>query len=245
MGRADKTDYRGGVKKLREVLGRKPREAYVSSYWLDRILERPDDYTALFDRLKREAPWFVEDFKTSVGMLAKRERASAYEPLMRREGVYKRENILAKLADEMVIAERRGNPLSVMMIDLDGLKPVNDTYGHDVGDRVLCSTAGVMAGSMRPYEYLGRYGGDELLRVLPHTDKDDAVGAARVMGNKVRGNKIEHRGGITLVTLSTGIATFPYDADTPDELVKAADTAMYTVKKTTKDGVAAYNGTKR
>jgi two-component system cell cycle response regulator len=131
-------------------------------------------------------------------------------------------------------------PLSLVFLDLDGFKSVNDAHGHLCGSRALVEAAAVIRGSARETDVVARFGGDEFALVLPDTG---AAGAFAV-GERVRQRIAAHRflasDGLEIqLTASVGVATLPDVAESPDELVRAADTAMYQVKQSGKNGIQA------
>ena len=139
-------------------------------------------------------------------------------------------------------ASRSGRSLSLLFIDLDGFKRVNDSYGHLAGSRALVEAAGVIRGSARETDVVARFGGDEFAVVLPETGSEGALGVADRVRDRVRdfvflaGDGLEVR-----LTVSVGVATLPDAASSAEELVRAADVAMYRVKESGKDGVAVAN----
>jgi diguanylate cyclase (GGDEF)-like protein len=147
------------------------------------------------------------------------------------------------LKREVKRAARSGRPLSLLFVDLDGFKAVNDVHGHLSGSRALVEAASVIRGSARETDVVARFGGDEFSLVLPDTGSE---GAAAV-GERVRERIAEHQflvgEGLDIrLTVSIGVATLPDVAATAEELVKAADTAMYQVKGTGKNGVFIARG---
>jgi diguanylate cyclase (GGDEF)-like protein len=140
-------------------------------------------------------------------------------------------------------ASRNGRPLSLLFMDLDGFKAVNDTYGHLAGSRALVEAALVIRRSARETDVVARFGGDEFALVLPDTGSE---GAAAV-GERIRERIAEHAfledAGLNIhLTLSVGVATLPDVAASAEELVRAADTAMYQVKGSGKNGIFIARG---
>jgi len=139
---------------------------------------------------------------------------------------------------EMERACRYGTDLSLVFLDLDHFKLVNDTYGHLTGSRLLKEVGRLFHGIIRKVDHAARYGGDEFVFLLPSTSK----GGAFSMGTKLLEmlRKAEFRsdcGQRIKVTASIGVATFPTNASSLKELVKVADEAMYEVKRSTRNGV--------
>lgn len=134
--------------------------------------------------------------------------------------------------DHLLPAMRRGHShAAVLFVDLDRFKPINDTYGHDVGDFVLKEVARRMTGSLRGEDMVGRLGGDEFVTVLAHIhgEEDAASIAHHVLDRLAQPYKTN---GVELnVSPSIGISLFPRDGDTVDELIKHADAAMYAAKQ--------------
>jgi diguanylate cyclase (GGDEF)-like protein len=140
-------------------------------------------------------------------------------------------------------ASRSGRPLSLLFVDLDGFKGVNDTHGHLAGSAALVEAADVIRRSARETDVVARFGGDEFALILPDTGSE---GAAAV-GDRVRERIDEHTflsgDGLAIhLTVSIGVATLPDVAASAEELVKAADMAMYRVKESGKNNVFIARG---
>jgi diguanylate cyclase (GGDEF)-like protein len=137
-----------------------------------------------------------------------------------------------RLGEEVVRTQRARRPLSVLMLDLDDFKLVNDTFGHLFGDRVLTWTAELIRSTLRASDIPARYGGDEFAIILPETDADDARSAAgRIIDAfQVHAFRGEQRGPVP-IGASIGVATYPADGRTATDLIAAADRALYRVKR--------------
>jgi len=133
---------------------------------------------------------------------------------------------------------RRGTPFSVMLIDVDHFKSVNDTMGHRHGDEILKAAGDLVRKTTRDHDLVARYGGDEIAVILPDTDQDQARSAAERMIAAVRRAKIPATPARDL-TFSIGVGSAPGDAIGPDELVMAADQALYFAKRSGRDCSAA------
>lgn len=127
-------------------------------------------------------------------------------------------------------AARYGRPLSVLMIDSDNLKQVNDKYGHKAGDRLLIKLVRSIQTQLRDTDIMARYGGDEFVVVLPEAPASGAIDVAERIRNSVSNMILEFNGDFINFTVSIGIATFPEDGRTLDGLVDNADKGMYKAK---------------
>jgi diguanylate cyclase (GGDEF)-like protein len=129
--------------------------------------------------------------------------------------------------------------LSLLFLDLDGFKSVNDRHGHLCGSRALVEAASVIRGCARETDVAARFGGDEFALVLPDTGSDGAMAVADRVRERVAAHTfLKASDGLDLhLTASIGVATLPDVAATVEQLVKAADTAMYKVKEQGKNGV--------
>ncbi|HXO19658.1 MAG TPA: diguanylate cyclase [Thermoanaerobaculia bacterium] len=154
-------------------------------------------------------------------------------------GLWNRPMILDQLGREVHRCARGGGALTVVLADLDHFKLINDTYGHDAGDAVLKQAAERMRSELRDCDFLGRYGGEEFLLVLPGCD---AAAATQVAG-RVRARLAAEplcAGKLRLaVSVSLGVATTSAPAAEPDALIKAADCALYRAKARGRNRVEA------
>ena len=138
------------------------------------------------------------------------------------------------LQREAARSQRLGAPLSLLVLDVDHFKQVNDTYGHQIGDAVLREVAHTLVTNTKNFDVATRYGGDEFVVLLPGCSGDDAVGVAQ----RVRG-EIAREVGEAPVTISAGIATMPDNAVDAERLMAAADAALYEAKRSGRDRVAS------
>lgn len=141
---------------------------------------------------------------------------------------------------EMERASRYGTDLSLVFLDLDHFKQVNDSYGHLTGSRLLKEVGHLFHGIIRKVDYAARYGGDEFVFLLPSTSKKGGGSMALNLLNRLRQSKFRSDCGQQIkVTASIGIATYPTNASSLKNLVKLADEAMYRVKRSTRNGVSS------
>jgi diguanylate cyclase (GGDEF)-like protein len=135
-------------------------------------------------------------------------------------------------------ATRSGRPVSLLFLDLDGFKQVNDQHGHLAGSKTLVEVAGVIRGCARETDVVARFGGDEFSLILPETGRDGAVAVAERIAQRVRAARFLADEGLNVhVTASIGVGTLPDVAGSAEELIRAADTAMYQVKARGKNGI--------
>jgi diguanylate cyclase (GGDEF)-like protein len=148
-------------------------------------------------------------------------------------GLYNVRQFHARLESEIDRAERFGTPLSLVMLDIDKFKSVNDTYGHQQGDRVLVEVARVLRRLSRDVDLPARYGGEEMAVILPQTDLGGAEQGAERMRAAIEGMQIQRLdgGGLLAITASFGVASFPSQATDKTALIAAADAALYRAKR--------------
>jgi diguanylate cyclase (GGDEF)-like protein len=137
-------------------------------------------------------------------------------------------------------ASRSGRPLSLLFIDLDGFKAVNDTHGHLFGSRALVEAAAVIRSSARETDIVSRFGGDEFAIILPDTGSEGAFAVGARVRDKIAAHAFLAGDRLDIhLTASVGAATLPDVAASAEELVQAADKAMYQVKDSGKNGIQA------
>jgi diguanylate cyclase (GGDEF)-like protein len=143
-------------------------------------------------------------------------------------GVANGRAVISRLEEELERAERDGSSLSVGMIDIDHFKRVNDTHGHPTGDAVLREFARCVATSLRPYDTLGRVGGDEFLIVMPAAARIEASAVLERVHSAVEDLPVIVDGRLLAITVSLGGAT--WEGEAADGLIKRADDAAYEAK---------------
>jgi diguanylate cyclase (GGDEF)-like protein len=137
-------------------------------------------------------------------------------------------------------ASRSGRPLSLLFIDLDGFKSINDSHGHQFGSRALVEAAAVIRGSARETDVVARFGGDEFALVLPDTGGEGAYAVGERIRERLAAHVFLASAGLKIhLTGSVGVATLPDVANSAEELLQAADMAMYQVKDRGKNGIQA------
>ncbi len=152
--------------------------------------------------------------------------------------------------DEMFLQEtkranRYGLELSVLFFDLDDFKKINDTYGHLAGDDTLENVARIVMEEIRAIDIASRYGGEEIVVVLPETGKAEAFVVGERIREKVENIKLNYKDQIISLTISGGIATLPIDATDTKSLIKNSDIAVYKAKEAGKNNVVIYSENRR
>jgi len=145
-------------------------------------------------------------------------------------GLQSRRHFIELAEREFYLARRHTRPLAAMMIDIDHFKGINDTFGHAAGDMALQSLAHLCRNELRATDLIGRYGGDELVTILPESDVDQALEAARRIRDALAGSSVESENGTFGFTISVGVATADAAADLA-QLLRRADRALYQAKQ--------------
>jgi two-component system, cell cycle response regulator len=158
-------------------------------------------------------------------------------------GLYNHRHLHEILAEEYERSRRTREPVSLVMFDLDRFKEVNDTHGHQAGDRVLVELAAILRESAREIDKLGRYGGEEFMAILPDSDPAAAATFAQRVREMVERQRFEIQKEAPLhMTISAGFATYPHDgADNPRRLVHQADLALYSAKNSGRNRVVHFS----
>lgn len=223
------------------ILDGKPASAFVVADRDSRLLVLPED---IFWSLVNISHDFAQKLLFLLARRMRDSNARISDSLLRQQE-YKRNAALDELTGlhnrrwmhetverQMQRCRINGKPLSMMMIDIDHFKSVNDTFGHLTGDRVLRTVARTLVHNVRPTDLLARYGGEEFVAVLPGSDLVGARVAAESVCDAVRRAGADDAGAVTLppITVSVGIAQMRSDQSFSD-LLESADQAMYRAKR--------------
>ena len=153
-------------------------------------------------------------------------------------GLYNARHLYKTLETEVYRSARFGYEFTVLFIDLDHFKQVNDTHGHLIGSKLLAEIGYLIKAQLRLIDYAFRYGGDEFVILLPQTGKDAALVVAKRLRDTLRTSMFCQEEGLNLnIRASIGVATYPHDAKTPHDVIRQADEMMYLVKNTTRDNI--------
>ena len=149
---------------------------------------------------------------------------------------YNRRYLEMYLDEEIERSKRYQHPFSILFLDLDHLKEINDRYGHIYGSKVLRLVAILLRGRLRKSDKIFRFGGDEFVVTLPETDSLRALVVAQRLSGTLRRHRIPVRRGIrAMITASFGIATYPSHGTSKEELIRHADKVMYQAKREARD----------
>jgi len=146
-------------------------------------------------------------------------------------GVFNRRGFAMTVDRLFAQAVRYNRPASILMIDMDRLKPLNDSYGHETGDRMLRLVAKCIQGELRQTDVVARYGGDEFVALLPETPRSGALDVAARIRLAVAGSPLNLGNRSLITSVSVGVATYPEDGRSLDTLLVHADRAMYADKQ--------------
>ena len=188
----------------------------------------------------------IDDLSTSFNLMAANlqrssdqlAHAAATDGLT---GLYNHRSLQEILTREVQRSNRSSRPLAVLMMDIDGFKAFNDTYGHQAGDVVLQRTAALLTKASRATDVVGRYGGDEFMAILPDTGREGALAVANRIIEFVEAERIHVAQGRDVpIALTIGLAVCPDDTTNKQELVAYADVSMYEAKQVPGSAVALH-----
>ena len=221
------------------------------AYWLGLLIVRP------LDRLttgaaevaggdlevdlpvgKGEVGYLTEVFNGMVDRL--REGRQQLEELLVTDpltGISNRRHLMETMKNEARRSHRSKNSFAILMVDVDHFKKFNDTHGHVAGDEALKAVAKVLQTGTREVDHVARFGGEEFLVVLPDTDIAGAVRAAERIREVLAKRSVAVGKRSLKLTVSTGVAEFPMDGDSPEALIVSADAALYQAKRSGRDRV--------
>jgi diguanylate cyclase (GGDEF)-like protein len=181
---------------------------------------------------QRLAGMLAEQLSFALGNLRLREALREHSVRDSLTGLFNRRYLEETLERELRRAARKGQPLAVVMLDVDHFKRVNDTFGHDAGDAVLRSLAATLRAAVRGSDIICRYGGEEFIAMLPEAGLETALQRAEALRAAVARTEVsDGRQKIGPVTLSLGVAAYPEHGETPAALIARADEALYAAKR--------------
>ena len=159
-------------------------------------------------------------------------------------GLWNRHHFGEQLQRTLNEADRYGTQVSLVLVDIDHFKRVNDTWGHEAGDAVLRQVARILQDGVRSVDICVRYGGEEIALLLAQTDSEHAVEVAERLRGRIAAQPLKHRGAEIVVTASFGVATYPETVKVRDQLFPASDKALYIAKHEGRNRVRAKPATR-
>ncbi|MBF0484693.1 MAG: GGDEF domain-containing protein [Candidatus Omnitrophica bacterium] len=198
------------------------------------------DFVKLDPQDKEKAEILVQQFALALRRVRLHEEVEQLAITDSLTDVYTRRYVLERFVEDIKRSKHRNMQTSLLMIDVDHFKKLNDTFGHLVGDRILKDIGGIIKSNIREIDIVGRYGGEEFCVVLPDTDKEGAAFVAERIRSAAEKSEISAYDETIHVTLSIGTASFPKDGKTADELVDKSDWALYRSKKMGRNRVCAF-----
>ena len=155
-------------------------------------------------------------------------------------GLYNRQYFTNALTQQIALAKRNQNDLSILFIDVDDFKEVNDLYGHEVGDQALRQISKVISEAVRKSDVAARYGGEEFIVLLPYANSFEALILAERMRANVEKCQLEIGDEVISITVSGGIASYPVNAQNAEALISSADSALYRAKGAGKNNISLF-----
>jgi diguanylate cyclase (GGDEF)-like protein len=200
---------------------------------------RPDAFTLADEQLLLTFAGQLATALEKMRLFQEVQHLAITDPLT---GQFNRRHFFDEAEREFQRARRYARPLSVVMLDLDRFKRVNDSYGHAVGDRVLQVVAETCRRQLRTIDLLARYGGEEFIALLPESSAEDARHVAERLCRAIAALRVESDAGPVQVTISVGAAGLAASCADLDELLIRADRALYDAKEAGRNRVSVYSG---
>lgn len=235
----------------REKAGEKIREAFATGWarfeWLHQKLNGdPIPAEIILVRVRRGSKYVVagytrdlRELKQTVALLAQLERLAFTDALT---GIYNRRRFIDNAQKAFVDFSHTHKPLSIIMMDIDHFKEVNDTWGHAAGDEVLKLVTREAQAALRNTDLLARYGGEEFVILVPDADGEIAFRLAERIRSRIAATPFEYAGNRVPVTVSLGVATKNDPSSTLEDVIELSDKALYRAKSAGRNRVAAPNG---
>jgi len=152
--------------------------------------------------------------------------------------IYNRRYLEQRMIEEVAYSRRYNKSLSILLLDIDFFKRLNDTYGHQAGDYVLKMVSKTLSQALREYDVVARYGGEEFAIILPTTPKPEGAMIAERLRLSICDQAFRFKDQTIKCSISLGVACFPEDGLKPEELIAAADSALYCSKESGRNRVS-------
>lgn len=209
-----------------------------------KLFKQHQDLTTKFSTIQQQLNAFENESQQLDDELTRVHMLSVTDELTQ---LPNRRAFIQRLDNEMARVQRYGSPLALAIIDLDEFKPINDTFGHNAGDQVLRYFAETARTVLRHHDTVARYGGEEFAVLMPNTEIEGALCTLKKIQSEVAGSlcRLDNGVEITAPTFSAGVALYN-PGESPEELIKRADTAMYRAKHSGRNCIEVHTmGTKQ
>ena len=204
------------------------------------VTQRYDRHLKRLEKITRISDLYQKDL---IQLNDRLHHASRHDPLT---DLPNRRSISARLEELVSLAKRKGTGFALIMLDIDYFKVVNDNYGHETGDKVLCRVAETLEETLRGCDTAGRWGGEEFLIILPETTAEQALEVAHRLGDRVRHIRlsepcVSYKSGSQTLSVSASLGVSAYRPDESyEETLRRADDAMYRAKAQGRDRVEQF-----
>jgi diguanylate cyclase (GGDEF)-like protein len=196
----------------------------------------PPEGTEVPSTARRELAYALADgVSLALANLALREKLRNQAMRDELTGLQNRRFLEEMLPRLVAHAERRGAPIAVLMLDLDHFKQVNDRYGHATGDAVLREVGALLLARLRRMDMACRYGGEELLVLMPDCSANEAIARGQELCAQVRALNARSDSTLPPITVSIGVAAWPEHGEQMGKVIEAADAALYAAKRAGRD----------
>lgn len=152
-------------------------------------------------------------------------------------GVFTRRIFDEKIEEEILVSARTKQPFSLLILDIDHFKKINDTYGHQMGDEVLKEVSKSIASQIREFDFLARYGGEEFVIIMPNTPKTKAAEIADEIAKKIKTLRFNYNNKVFNITISGGIGEFPSEGQSKTQIIRICDERLYKAKSLGRDKI--------
>ncbi len=214
------------------------------SLWLNKQVGRPLALVAtLCDYFSNQKHKLIS--KPKLTTLEHFDSLVNHSTIDRLTGLFNRNCFNDMLTHLLALTQREDTELSLVFLDLDDFKLVNDTYGHQMGDMVLHKFGGILSGSIRKSDIALRYGGEEFVILMPNTNQKDALMLSNRIRLKVKNMPFIQNDTKLHISISGGLAVYPTHAKTADELIYSADSALYRAKGAGKNNIKIFKNESR
>ena len=187
----------------------------------------------------RDANFRLKSQLIEIGILQSQLREQAVRDSL--TGLFNRRYLEETLDRELARAARESYPVSIIMIDIDHFKQINDTYGHEAGDIILKALGGMLMTHSRRGDFACRYGGEEFLIVMPNMARSIVQERAAALRQSLKALMVRYGNHTLTATYSMGIASYPANGDTRESFLRAADMAMYAAKNAGRDDIRSFD----